>query len=159
MQWKVKAYTAISFKTHLGRFSKQKRNPSCILQVFVHKIKISIKWFLSGEFRWSLCKLKHQNIKKVFNKIYWNLANLTGDAAGKTMRLFMQNHRIGNEELRHLLETTKLILTFIQPWYWMQRLIKKLKQNAYYNSTNILAEKALILFYAFLNRLNILTYK
>ena len=84
MQWKVKANTTISFKTHLGWFSKQKSYLSCILLVFVHKFKISINWFLSGEFRWSLCDLKHQYMKKVFHKIYWNLVNFTGDTAGKT---------------------------------------------------------------------------
>ena len=95
MQWKVQAYTAISFKTHLGWFSKQKRHSSCILLLLllffvclfflcVHKFKISIKRFLSGECCWSLCKLKHSNMKKVFHKIYWNLLNLTGDAAGET---------------------------------------------------------------------------
>ena len=84
VQWKVKAYTAISFKTRLGRFSKQKSYPSCILLFYVHKCKISIKRFLSGEFHWSLCKLRRQNMKKVFHKMYWNLSNFTGDAAGET---------------------------------------------------------------------------
>ena len=103
MQWKVKAYTAISSKTYLGRFSMQNGYPSCILLLFflffffvcfvfffclffffLHKFKISIKWFLWGEFRLSLCKLKHQNMKKVFHTIFWNQANLPGDAAGKT---------------------------------------------------------------------------
>ena len=84
IQWKVKAYTAISFKIHLSRFSKQKSYPSCLFLFFVHKFKSSIKWFLSEEFRWSLCRLKNQSMKKVFHKFYWNLTNLTGDAAGKT---------------------------------------------------------------------------
>ena len=29
-------------------------------------------------------QIKHQNMKKVFHKIYLNIANLTGEAAGKT---------------------------------------------------------------------------
>ena len=47
MQWKVKAYTATPFKSHLGRFSKKKKKkrkkkkcyPSCILLVFVQNLK------------------------------------------------------------------------------------------------------------------------
>ena len=61
-----------------------------LLLFFVHTCTILIKWFLSGEYHWSLCKLKHQNMKKLFHKIYWNQANLTAGetyafiAAGKT---------------------------------------------------------------------------
>ena len=158
VQWKVKAYTAISFKTHLGRFSKQKKSyQSCIPLVFVNKFKISIKWFLSGEFRWSLCKLKHQNMKKVLHKIYWNLSNLTEDAAGETLRV-CKTTVVGNEELRRFPETPKLILTFIQTIDigLKQRLMKKLKQNAYYNKINILSEKAQMIIYAFLNHFSVI---
>ena len=34
------------------------------------------------EHHYSLCK--HQNMKKLFYNIYWNQANLAGDAAGET---------------------------------------------------------------------------
>ena len=49
-------------------------------------------------------------MKKEFHKIYWNLANLTGDAAGETYASTV----FGNEELRPFHETPKLIFTFIQ---------------------------------------------
>ena len=66
--WKVKAYTATSFKTDLGRFSKQKSYPSYVLLFFVHTFKISIKWFLTGEYHWSLCQNmktpKHEEINR-----------------------------------------------------------------------------------------------
>ena len=39
---------------------------------------------LSGEYHWSLCKLKRQNMKKLLHKMYWNQGNFTGDAAGET---------------------------------------------------------------------------
>ena len=42
-QKKVKAYTALSFNTDLGRFSMQKSYPSCLLPVSVHKFEISTK--------------------------------------------------------------------------------------------------------------------
>ena len=64
----------------------------------------------------------------------------------------------GNEELRPFLETPKLILTFIQTTDigLKQRLMQKLKQNAYYHKINILAEKkAQIILYAFLNHFSI----
>ena len=63
----------------------------------------------------------------------------------------------GNEELCPFLETPKLILTFIQTIDigLKQRLMKKLKQNALYHKINILAEKAHMIFYAFLNHFSI----
>ena len=107
MQLMVKAYTAISFKTHLGRFSKQKSYPSCILLVFVHKFKISIKWFLSGEFRWSLCQFKHQTMNLLESREhYWRCSPENLCVCVCTTTVF------GNEELRTFLETPKLILTF-----------------------------------------------
>ena len=54
-------------------------------------------------------------MKKVFRKLYWNLANLTGIAAGETYAfVFEKRPYFGNEELRPFLETPKLISTFIQ---------------------------------------------
>ena len=63
----------------------------------------------------------------------------------------------GNEELHPFLEIPKLILTFIQTIDigLKQRLMKKLKHNAYNNKINILAEKAQMIFYAFLNHFSI----
>ena len=60
LQWKVKAYSATCFKTDLGRFSKQKSYPSCIPLFLVHKFKISMKWFLSGEYQ--IKTPKHEEI-------------------------------------------------------------------------------------------------
>ena len=66
------------------------------------------------------------------------------------MHLCMQTIVFGYEELRPFLEMPKLILIFIQTIDigLKQRLMKKLKQNAYYHKINILAEIAQIIFYA-----------
>ena len=71
--------------------------------------------------------------------------------SGKPMRLLMQTTVFNNEQLRPFLETPKLLLTFSQTIDidLKQRLMKKLKHNAYYHKINILAEKVQILFYAF----------
>ena len=54
-------------------------------------------------------------MKKVFHKIYWNLANLIGDAAGETYAfVYAKLPYFGNDEFRPFLETLKLMLTFIQ---------------------------------------------
>ena len=103
-----------------------------------------MNWFLSGEFRWSLYKLKHQYMKQVFHKIYLNLAKLTGDESGKKLCVYVCKTTVfSNEELRPFLETTKLILSYI---YTIdiglkQRRMKKLKQYAYYHKINSLVEK------------------
>ena len=52
-------------------------------------------------------------MKEVFHKIY-QLANLTGDAAGEPMRFICKTTVFGIEELHPFLQTLKLILTFIQ---------------------------------------------
>ena len=59
------------------------------------------------------------------------------------MRLCMQTTIFGTEEMHAFLEMPKLILTVIQTIDigLKQRLMKKLKQNAYYHKINILAEK------------------
>ena len=54
-------------------------------------------------------QIKTPNMKKVFHKIYWNLANPTGDAAGEIYAFVY-----ATQELRPFLETPKLILPFIQ---------------------------------------------
>ena len=68
-------------------------------------------------------------MKKVFHNIYYNLANLTGDAAGETYAFVYAKPMtvFGNEELRPFLETSKLILIFIQTIDigLKQRLMKK----------------------------------
>ena len=50
--------------------------------------------------------IKCQNMKKVFHKIYWNLANLTGDAAGETYAFVYAKH-----EVTPLSRNPKLIFT------------------------------------------------
>ena len=67
-------------------------------------------------------------MKKVFHKIYWNLANLTGDAARKTYAfVYAKPSYLIMKILRPFLETQKLILTFIQTIDigLKQRLMKK----------------------------------
>ena len=60
-------------------------------------------------------QIKTPNMKKVFHKIYLNLANLTGDAAeGNPCVCVCKTTVFGNEELRPFLETPNLILTFIK---------------------------------------------
>ena len=54
-------------------------------------------------------------MKKVFHKIYWNLAILNRDAAGETYAfVYTKTTVFGNEELSPFLETPKLILTLMQ---------------------------------------------
>ena len=54
-------------------------------------------------------------MKKLFHKIYWTQANLTGDAAGENLCVCVRKTSMfGDEELHPILETPKLILTFIQ---------------------------------------------
>ena len=73
------------------------------------------------------------------------------------MHLLCKTTVFGNEVLRLFLETPKLILTFIPSTDigLKQRLVKKLKQNAGYHKINILAEKAQMIFYAFLKHFSI----
>ena len=56
---------------------------------------------LVGRMSVIVVQIKHQNI-------YWNLANLTGDAAGETYAF------VNARPPYLILETPKLILTFIQ---------------------------------------------
>ena len=93
-------------------------------------------------------------MKKVLHKIYWNLSNLTGDAAGKIYAFVYAKppYLVMKSCSQAFLEMPKLILIFIQTIDigLKQRLMKKLKQNAYY-----MYYKVNILFYAFLNHFGI----
>ena len=84
---KGQSIKAISSKTDYGWISTLKNQLSCTLSVSLRKFKIVIKWFLSKEYDWSLFKLKHQLMKQIFDKIYWNPANLTREAAGERYAL------------------------------------------------------------------------
>ena len=87
VQWKVKVYTAISFKTHLGRFFKQNKYQSCILLVFVHTFKNSINDFV-GRCANSNTKTRRKYMYSIkFIGIYQM-------QPGKPMSLCMQSHRI-----------------------------------------------------------------
>ena len=87
---------------------------------FVHKFKLSIKWFLSGEYNWSLCKLKpkHEEI------IPWNLLEsnkLYRRCSRENLCVCIRKTSMfSNEQLRPFLETPKLILTHSNRWYWFK---------------------------------------
>ena len=153
-KWIVKAYTVVSFKTHLDRFSKQKSYPPYILLFVMHKFVISIKWFSSGKFRRSP---KHEE------NIPWYVLEFS-EPYRKCSRenlcvCVCSTTAFGNEELCRFPKTPKLILSSIQTIDigLKQRLMKKLKPKAYYHKLNSLAEKAQIIFYAFLNHFSILS--
>ena len=66
-------------------------------------------------------------MKKVLHRIYWNLVNLTGDAAQKNLYVCVCKTIVfGNEALCPFLEMPKLILTFIQTTDIGLRLIEPL---------------------------------
>ena len=84
-------------------------------------------------------------MKKVFHKIYCNLANLTGDAAGETYAFVYAKPP-------YLVMKCYALFSKRQSWFWLlfKPLIfvkakmnenKKMKQNAYYHKINILTEK------------------
>ena len=87
-------------------------------------------------------------MKKLFHKIYWNKANLTGVSAYavaetyafvpvRPMCLCTQTSMFGNEELRPFL--TKADFDFhLNHRYWFKAKIdEKIKQNANYHKINI----------------------
>ena len=93
----------------------------------------------SGRLCWGHCDI---SIKKT-HKIYWNKVNRTGDAAREIYAFVYAKPACLVMKSYAPLETPKLILNFIQTIdiHIKQRLVKKMKQNAYCHKINILAEK------------------